>query len=121
MREEFVITDKDGTSQRGNTGALKFTSANAKKRKEALNKLLNEEKVSIPIYIIPFNETNEPLYKKAFELYACTALSVLAGIILDIPLDEDGFITDEFADKYDVKETLIGKNGLDKKEIAPSN
>src|SRR3990167_9986832 len=37
VREELVITDKSGTSQRGNTGSLKFSSENKIKRREAIN------------------------------------------------------------------------------------
>lgn len=117
IREELVITDKNGSSQRGNTGELKFASGNKIKRKEAINKFLDQQ-VSIPTYIIPLNETNEALYRKAFELYSYTTLSSLAGIILEIPLDEDGFITDEFADKYSspLEEKNTSKNGVGKKE-----
>ena len=117
VREELVITDKSGTSQRGNTGSLKFSSENKIKRREAINKFYDRE-VTIPTYVIPHNETNESVYKKAFEIYSYTTLSVLSGIILEIPLDEEGFITDEFADKYSLKEEDSShKNGVGKKEL----
>lgn len=99
LLEEITITDKSGTSKKEKTGNYLYTPETDKKRKAAIEQLWLES-VDIPVNLISRDEKNEPLYKYIFETYNASIISLFAGILLDVPVDADGFLDEEFALKY---------------------
>ena len=92
--EQVTVTDKNGMSRMENTGNYKYTHAQLKARDKVVEQI-KEENSNIPIYLIK-KEGNEVLFKKIFEKYSPSTISTLAGIILDVPLDDEGFIDEAF-------------------------
>lgn len=92
--EALTETEKNGKSKTQNAGNFKYTKENADKRDAAIENLLNTD-ITIPTYIVSRSE-NMPLYKEIFKKYSPTTISVLAGILLDVPIDEEEFVTEEF-------------------------
>ena len=103
LHEEVIVTDKNGTSKKENSGQYKYTLQRDKDRKKAMEQFWNEE-LEIPTNVIDRNETNSPLYKQIIERNTLTTLSDLTGILLDLPTDKDGFIDEGFV--LDFMDTL---------------
>lgn len=99
MREEVVITDKSGSSKKESTGGFKYTFKRSQERKDAIEKFWNEN-TEIPVNVVERTDKNTELYKKVIEENSFTTLSNLSGIILDIPLDAEGFVDEEWVLKF---------------------
>lgn len=122
LHEEVMITEKNGNSKKENSGAYKYTFKRDKERKAKIEEFWNQD-VQLPISIVKRNDSNKALYKQIIEKHNFTQLSNLAGIILDIPVDDNGFIDDEwvlgFLDgKDDAKEKQNGQ--ASEKELQPA-
>lgn len=108
VREEHAVTDKEGNfileplteiekgkSKTQNIGNYKYTHEKAKKRDAAIERIMDSD-IEIPTYVITRDENNAALYKEIFKKYSPSTISSLAGILLDVPLDEDNFVKEEF-------------------------
>ena len=95
LHEEVVTIDKNGTTKKENTGNFKYTLEREKEKRKAMEHFWNQE-VEIPSNIIERNEKNSTLYKQIIEKNTLTTLTDLAGVLLDFPIDKDGFIDEEF-------------------------
>lgn len=95
LHDEVIVTDKSGTSKKDNSGAYKYTFRRDKERKAKIEEFWNQD-VQIPISIVKHNDSNRALYKQIIEKHNFTQLSNLAGVILDIPVDAEGFINEEW-------------------------
>lgn len=113
--ETVNITDKNGTSKTENSGVFKYTHQRAKKRDEAIEKKWDEE-VEIPIYLISRDEKNISLYKSIFKDYSLTMITAFAEIILDVPLDAERFIDEEFVLEMTKEEDSSKQNEQAQKE-----
>lgn len=120
LHEEVIITDKTGASKKESTGNYKYTFARNEQRKKAIEKFW-KEKIEIPCNVIKRTDSNNALYKQIIEKLNFTQLSVLAGIILDIPLDEEGFIDDQWVLDFLAGDEKAKQNGqASKSELSPS-
>lgn len=93
--EALTETEKGGKSKTQNIGNYKYTHERAKKRDADIENIMDSD-IEIPTYLIARDETNAPLYKEIFKKYSPSTISSLAGILLDVPLDEDKFVKEEF-------------------------
>lgn len=109
LYEQVTITDKNGASKAENTGNLKFTYGKKQELDKAIEEIMDTD-VNIPVYLIENKEDNHPLYKQIFEKYSTTVISTLAGIILDVPVDEEGFVQEEFVMKM-TSDEKVKQNG----------
>lgn len=109
LREEVVTSDKQGVSKKENSGKFKYTFRKSKDRKTAIENFWNEE-VDIPCNIVK-REHHEELYKKVLKENTFSTLSNLAGIILDIPVGEDGFIDEKWILDFLSEDKKVESNG----------
>lgn len=93
--EALTETEKNGKAKTQNIGNYKYTHERAKKRDAAIEIIMNAD-IDIPTYLITRHETNAALYKEIFKKYSPSTITSLAGILLDVPLDEDNFVKEEF-------------------------
>lgn len=122
LHEEVITNNGHGSSKTENSGGYKYTISKDKERKEAIQKFWSED-IDIPVSIVKRNESNTALYKQIIEKHNFTQLSNLAGIILDIPVDAEGFIDEGWVlgfleGKDETKEKQNGQ--ADKKELTPA-
>lgn len=116
LREEVVITDKNGSSKKENIGAFKYTFTKEQERKKAIADFWGQD-IELPCNVVK-RELHKDLYKKIIEENSFTTLSNLAGIILDIPLGADGFIDEEWILEFLSSNKKTEQNGqAHKKEL----
>lgn len=113
--ETVTVTDSKGNSKTENTGSFKYTHERAKQRDEKIERLFQEE-VKIPVNIIS-RDNNLPLYKQIFKEYTLTTISKLAGVLLDVPVDDEGFVQEEFIIKF----TEENQKSEDNKNVQAKN
>lgn len=94
LREEVITTDKTGNSKKENSGIFKYTFKKTQERKKAIEDFWNQD-IEVPSNVVS-REKHPDLYKKIIQDNSFTTLSNLAGIILDIPVGEDGFVDEEW-------------------------
>lgn len=116
LHEEVVTTEKNGHSRKENNGSYKYTFKRDQDRKKEIEKFWNEE-IELPVSVVD-RENHPELYKKIITEHSFTTLSNLAGIILDIPIGEDGFVDEEWILGFLETENKIGSNGQEKAAAA---
>lgn len=112
LHEEVIITDKNGQSRKENSGSYKYTFKRDQDRKKAIEKFWNEE-IELPVSVVD-REKYPELYKKIIKDNSFTTLSNLAGIILDIPVGEDGFVDEEWILGFLSSDNKVESNGQQK-------
>jgi hypothetical protein len=113
LREEVVITDKDGASRKESSGGYKYKHGTQKQMNEEIEKIWKEE-VTIGINLIS-KENQKPVYRYVLATYNTRVISMLSGIILDFPVDAEGFVDEESILNFENKPA---ENGVEKKEMA---
>lgn len=119
LHEEVIVTDKQGASRKENNGSYKYTIKGNMDLKKAIDKFWDED-VKIPVNVVKLTDSNVLLYKQIIEKLNFTQLSILSGIVLDIPLDEDGFIDDQWILNFLSDKPHENNNGQENKiELEP--
>lgn len=116
LREETVTTDKSGNSVKENNGVFRYTLKKTQERKKAIENFWNET-IEIPTNVVKW-DLHPELYKKIIADNSFTTLSNLAGIILDIPVGEDGFVDEEWILGFLSGDKIASLNGQEKSEAA---
>lgn len=120
LREEVVTTDKHGSSKKENSGGYRYTFKKSQEMKKATQDFWNED-VAIPSNIVK-REIHGDLYRKVIENSNFTTLSYLSGVILEIPLDDKGFVDEEWILNFLSAKPKAEQNGqADKKELEGAN
>lgn len=112
LREEVVTSDKNGVSKKENSGGFKYTFKKIKERKRVIEDFWNGE-VELPTSVVS-REHHKELYRKVIEANSFSTISNLAGIILDIPVGEDGFVDEKWIFDF-LNDTTLELNGQSKK------
>lgn len=119
LKEEILVTDKQGVSRKEPTGEYKYTFKRSQERKKTVEEFLNEE-LEVKANVVERKEQYMELYKKIINENSFTVISNLAGIILDIPLDKEGFVDEDwilnFLSSDTPKGELNGKSNTPKLE-----
>lgn len=123
LHEEVIITDKNGNSRKEFSGGYKYTWKRDKERKAKLDEFWKGT-LDIKTNVLKRNDSNKALYKQIIEKLNSTQLSNLAGIILDIPVDKDDFVDEEWIinfleGKEETKEKQNGQASEKELQSAP--
>lgn len=94
MFEEVTMTDKDGNSNKQNTGLCKYTKDNRKKRDEKAEKF-SQEMVEIPVHLLAKDEPSIVSFMKDLSF---TEINLLTGTLIDMPeIDMDAEYDESWA------------------------